>query len=383
MKTCPSRRTHKILPLLLALALAGSLAACQNQPAASGEGQPEQSVIPSSQPASQQEPGAPAVIPTSDPAVLTLYPSCTIVTYGAEVVSDTLYLPVERDISQGLTPELFTRLVTQCGPYYTYDGVEITAVSIEDEGALVEINALTGEEDLDRDLLNTIAMTLLENCDAAWVSFMEADRGTPALQQAQEDSGRYTPPALRIPELSREEIAALRQSVPYEDVVEKTRAQEEALKSQVEAEGGVYDDGTVPLDAWNIGGDETAKELNDYIADVTRLNIPQGEFDTLAEAPGDFILMAAIVNTPCVYWDGYGGEGAPDYPQLAPLSDVIGDYQCYLQEHVEMTARRLFGEDVAVTHTGGGLSPWKYHEYAGVYTPPHMGTPYPVCYLLD
>lgn len=114
MNTRLPHHTPKVLPLLLALA--GSLAACQNQPAASGEGQPEQSVIPSSQPSAQQEPGAPAVIPTSDPAVLTLYPSRTIVTYGAEVVSDTLYLPVERDISQGLTPELFTRLVTPVRP---------------------------------------------------------------------------------------------------------------------------------------------------------------------------------------------------------------------------------------------------------------------------
>lgn len=176
----------------------------------------------------------------------------------------------------------------------------------------------------------------------------------------------YTP--LVLPALTRGEIASLRAGISYDELLEWTRVYETQA----------FGEHAAPRDRWDIAGDEERGRALDFIADVTNANIPAEPFDSVAEAPGRFLVRAAVLNTPSVNWGVYGGEtyeGIPTYPSLEPLTGLIGDSTCFLQEHVEITAKRLFGDSVPLVHSGAGLSPWRYHEYAGVYTPPHMGTP--------
>ena len=372
--------------LFTALTLAGCAGEPDSQPPVSSQGSaPEESREESSSQdvsasASQTAPGT---IPTLDPAVVTLYMCRTVVTYsGDEEIQDTLYLPVEREIPpEGLTPEVFSGMLFQAALLALPED-SVTDVTVEGETALVTLRELPDPESLDTTLLDTVAMTLLQNCPVKGVSFQDQQGNVPSFQTAQEDPTRYTPPTLAVPEQSREELAALRQSVSYEDAMEKTRRQEEAFIRQLEANGETYVQG-VPLDAWNIRRDETAKEIADFIEDVTLFNIPSENFETIQNAPADFILMASILNSPAVYGQGEDTENAPVYPELLPVMEIAMDYECFLQEHVEATARRIFGDDVPFAHTGRGISPWKYHEYAGVYTPPHMGWGAEKSYLLE
>ncbi|WP_303899935.1 hypothetical protein [Anaerotruncus colihominis] len=317
----------------------------------------------------QQEGQAAMGLALKTPGMATL---CRFVATGPDE-DDYVYTPLEREAPDGMTAALLDTIV---GGNDTLPA--FTVLSLEQEGARAvaavrsNLDAQTAQTERRR-WLDTAARTLLESCAGIdEVSFGED--GTPVAEQGFADS--YTPPPFVLPALTRKEIAALRTEISYDKLVEQTRVYE----MQAFGEHGT------PRDRWDIAGDEERGRALDFIADVTNLNIPTEPFDTAAKAPNRFLVRAAVLNTPPVNWGMYGDEtyeGVPTYPSLEPLTGLVGDSTCFLQDHVEITAKRLFGDSVPLVHSGAGLSPWRYHEYAGVYTPPHMGTPYPDCVLLD
>ncbi len=309
-------------------------------------------------------------IPLTMEGVLTFYQSRTQTTYGATIEEKTIYLPVDKRVEQGLTAQVLNDLIDEAGMYTPY---WVEQIEEKDGVAVVNISGEPNPDFENRMFYDTIAMTLLQSCPVQSVSFL-LDGAPAPLQAQQQDSTAFTPATLNVPKLSQKEYTQLRQQVPYSQVVEKYR-QQQALQGY---------DYTRPIDSWDLKGDARAKKILDTIANITRLNIPETDFLTIEEAPNHFIQMAALVNVPSVYW-GQVNEFSDvnTYPQLEPLEEAVWDFQGYLQEHVEQAAKELFGPEVTLTHTNKGLSPWQYHEYAGVYTPPHMGTPYPTCYLLD
>ena len=317
--------------------------------------------------------------PKAGPAAtgLALKTPCTATLYrfvaAGPDADDYVYTPLEREAADAMTAVLLDTIVSgdDMQPAFT-----VLSLKLEGARAVAEVRsnldaqtAQTGR----RRWLDTAAQTLLESCAGVdEVSFVE--NGAPVAEQGFADS--YTPPPLVLPALTRGEIASLRAGISYDELLEWTRVYETQA----------FGEQATPRGRWDIAGDEERGRALDFIADVTNANIPAEPFDSVAEAPGRFLVRAAVLNTPSVNWGMYGDEtyeGIPTYPSLEPLTGLIGDSTCFLQEHVEITAKRLFGDSVPLVHSGAGLSPWRYHEYAGVYTPPHMGTPYPDCVLLD
>lgn len=355
--------------LLLALALAG----CSEGNTSSG-GEPDVNSF-----EEQLAPPAEAGIPIKDKTKLTVYFLNTNLYSSEGRAEDVLFVPVEREISAALTPNLLTGFLTE---KRAEQQLSINTVALENEIARVDMKSVnTGSSVyLNEEFFANCTLTLKENCGVTRVLFtlnggqIAADRSeeydggaelgvVPAEKVPFLAEGEFDMPAYHLPAVTREEIAALRESVSYEDAL-----------AQNEREAGELFLPFFPNDA-------RAKEITRAIQEVTRYNIPETDFDTIADAPNEFIVMAAMLNAPDVYWrNDVSGAKAP---QLNPITEIVDDTVGNLQEHVALTAKRLFGEDVTFTHSGKGISPWKYSEYAGVYTSPHMGAGYRDAILLD
>ncbi|MFA9381357.1 MAG: hypothetical protein ACERKO_09875, partial [Acetanaerobacterium sp.] len=329
------------------------------------------------------------IIPTRNADTLTAYffQHWMPIPAGSDAPEEFMAAGLDRDISAGLTPALLEEILThEDAPTQ----ITIKDVVVSDDAAHVDLGSVnTGNQVYKNEtFFMSCTLTLLNNCEISKVFYTldggrmlaykteeydtEDERGViPAEEISFSDEGEYQMPAYQLPSMTQDEISVLRQGVSYDEVL----ADEQARR--------IKNGNMPPLNMRFFPSDSKAEEITRAIQDVVALNMPQTNFDTIADAPNDFIVMAAMLNTPYVFFGPMSTNEEAYYSQFDPLADIISDMQCTLQEHVEITAKRLFGEDVQFTHSGKGISPWKYWEYAGVYTPPHMGTPYPDTILLD
>lgn len=98
------------------------------------------------------------------------------------------------------------------------------------------------------------------------------------------------------------------------------------------------------------------------------LNYRVAEYDSATEIEfhDEHKLQSALMNTEIITVDD-----EHLYPQLEKIAVTVNDTQFYLKEHIEETARLLFGPDTVLTHKSFIKYSWFPKE--GVYTPPHMG----------
>lgn len=279
------------------------------------------------------------------------------------------YYPLERGGAEAFTVENLNDWLGGPGtdPLYA-----IQKVTVEGNTASVELEAAKNDSyDEVLRFLDSVAMTLSQNCGVETVRFLQ--NGAPAKliltegsyteegayippEPTELENGVYAPSPLTLPPLTKSEIAEIRAQVPY----------------------GIASDSIVPDSVSALVPD--TEGAGSYLYELTQYNIPMDDFNSLEEAPGDFLRMAALLNTPITDWSGNDTE----YKNLlSPLTPIVDDNTGWMREHVEQTAKKLFGEDVPLVHGAQGIGPWKYWEYAGIYTPPHMGGGYPDLVLLD
>ncbi len=150
------------------------------------------------------------------------------------------------------------------------------------------------------------------------------------------------------PTLTQEEMAELRASVPYE-----------GPRYWSDFSYGYND--LIPTDSL---GEEIARSLT-YAGKAYEFDryIVDGQYSN------EYKLAIALRYTELQ--DGLDQPGYNYHPELHPLMEAAGDWEISLVEHVEATAKWLFGPDTVLEHQN--TSKWHWYEDLGVYTPPHMG----------
>lgn len=189
--------------------------------------------------------------------------------------------------------------------------------------------------------LHTLAATLRENHRSfEWLQYQS--NGVVGIYGEQ-----WKIPPLRLVEGKPEDFTALRAQIPYEGL--EVRYISESV----------------------IDTDETGRKIIEYL---TRLPVFFNDISSISELDNPWILHILLENTKPYF----SSPDNPDYrPELrpfsAPASEIVGfrEDMFWLKEHVEATARLLFGDDYSVKHES--FSKYLYMEHLGVYTPPHVG----------
>lgn len=197
-------------------------------------------------------------------------------------------------------------------------------------------------------ILTTLAATLQQNHRSfEWIQY-QLD-GTVGVFGEQ-----YEIPPLKLLGGSAEEFAAIRAKVPYEGLQERYSVEDIILDT-----------------------DGTGKKLANYLA---ILRLVDEDISSLAEFDNEKALETAIFATKWYTSNpDYGENYAPELkPMEAPASEALGFYEdwFWLKEHVEQSAKQLFGGDFVLKHQDIGK--YRYLDAVGVYTPPHMGGGYGV-----
>ena len=233
---------------------------------------------------------------------------------------------------------------------------------------LPKINAVTkqksyvvfdlSEEWLDRlnkgelyEFCNTLAMTVLKNCGCENVGFMVDGEFGLLGGECWE-----TEELIMLPKADAEQFAKIRAKIPYSGLQKREY------------------DGVKMADS--LQNDQTAQEIYSVLAMAG--NMPK-DFDT----PNDHDMDEAILH---LIWCT---EAVKTYPQdlgydlekaqiILPLASSVSqklnmqEDSFWLKEHIEQSARLIYGDDFKVVHQQPRL-PYKWFETEGVYTPPHMG----------
>lgn len=360
-----------VLAALMAALLVGCslLANPSSEPGQQTSGTKEQPQNSSSQteslPEETQEPG----IAVKDPNNMTLYVFYqNMPGWGSDEGTEPFYFPLPRQGVDQITPSwLQQQLLDQL-----QQSLPIREITVEDGTAVVSLQdnsevQFARENGNGERYLSSVAMTLLQNCAVDAVRFEVEGEPYPSQEQAQ----AYTPAPLALPPVSQEEILALYDTVTLEQLQENLAAAGEDVGAAEQN----------PIDRWDLQGDQTAKEILDTIWEATIWNnLPEREFDSIAQAPNAFLLNAAYFQSPYVFWyeDGTEPNSRMDFSILTPL---VNDFQCIPQQILEQTARQMFGDTVQITHEKPTYG--YYQEYAMAYTPRHMGGWYPDIFLLD
>ena len=133
-----------------------------------------------------------------------------------------------------------------------------------------------------------------------------------------------------------------------------------------------------------LQNDETADEI---LRVLTLTGDLKEDFDTPAGRNGNDTILYLIWATNCITTnpndENYDAQTAQTLlPLAAAVSERLGAPEdwFWLREHIEETARILYGDGFVAEHQQPSL-PYKWFETEGVYTPPHMGggwsiTPY-------
>jgi len=223
--------------------------------------------------------------------------------------------------------------------------IEIPVLSITQRKGMVVID-LAGHfiEDYAKSqveqILTTLAATLQQNHRTfEWIQY-QLDGVVGVFGE------QYTIPSLKLLEEDPEEFAAIRAQIPYEGL-------------------NIYPAQSI------LETDDIGKKLIEYLS---LLDLPTNTVTTLADIKNDHILQTAVFATK--HYETY--PDSENYkPELkpfeAPASELLGfvEQWFWLKEHVEESARLLYGEDVSLVH--GDFGKYRYLDLLGVYTPPHMG----------
>ncbi len=129
--------------------------------------------------------------------------------------------------------------------------------------------------------------------------------------------------------------------------------------------------------------DETAGEIAVFLSAL-------GQIEQDAASPAaldqERLTMSCIWATtyyysaPGVYYDGQ----ARYRKELGPIADSVSaklgmaEDWFWIADHVRQTAKQLCGDDFNLKLTRENCEPWKYMNWMGVITPPHMGGGYSV-----
>lgn len=194
-------------------------------------------------------------------------------------------------------------------------------------------------------ILSTVGMTLKENHQTLeWVVY-QIDGETGMLGE------KYPLPALNLLEGAPEEFAAIRAKVPYEGLEEVTAYAE-------------YD--------------KTGNKIAEFLS---RLEPLDKDIQSVKELDNQYILRTSIFNTQ--YYTTNAEDSEREHycrklkPMEGPVSEKLGlsftETMFWLQEHVEQTAKLIFGDTVTLKHENLKIHPYRYFATEGVYTPPHMG----------
>lgn len=223
--------------------------------------------------------------------------------------------------------------------------VEIPVLSITQQKGMVVIDLaghLIGDYPKSHieQILTTLAITLQQNHRTfEWIQY-QLDGVVGVFGE------EYPIPPLKLLEGTPEEFAAIRARIPYEGL------QVYPVESLLET-------------------DDTGQKLAEYLS---LLNLPGQTISSAAEIENSHILQTALFAT--MHYETYP-ESETYRPELKPLeapaSELLGfsEQWFWLKEHVEESARQLYGEDVLVIHESFGN--YRYLDLLGVYTPPHMG----------
>lgn len=318
-----------------------------------------ESAVPASEDQSQSSlPEEEEGIPVKDPSNVIFYQyAAPSMVMSPNQTSDPFYFPLKRTVEQNITPAwLNEQLAKENLTSYLVDSIQEEAGTALISFTTDITDAVPGENTYRDRHLNSVVMTLLQNCD------IQSVRVT---LNGVEDSSDYVPAALVLPQLSQEEIDALYATLSLE-----------TLEKNDKFLSTGYD-----INRWDLKGDATALKILDAIFQVTTWNnVPDEAFDSIDQAPNKFLLNAAYMNSPNIYWYQNGTE-ANTYSNFAALSPYVDDAECKPQILLEQVAKQLFGESVSITHQKPRFG--YYWEYAKAYTPYHMGGWYPELYLLE
>ena len=105
-------------------------------------------------------------------------------------------------------------------------------------------------------------------------------------------------------------------------------------------------------------------------------------FGSISELDNTVLFYCALANAKYFSWEDGGSNGIIEYylDNYECFVPYVNDYSGYFKEDIEDQARFFFGKEAIVNHQQVD-SIYTYHDYAGVYTPPHIGlglvsTPY-------
>ena len=197
-------------------------------------------------------------------------------------------------------------------------------------------------------ILNSLGATMRENHRTfEWVQYQLAG-------EIGVFGEKWEIPLLRMLETESPEIfAAIRAQIPYEGLQPAA-----PVKKFTET-------------------DATAQKIAEYLAMV---RIIDKDITSPQQLEKHQILQSLMYVTK--WYSTYPSEADHYVPELkpfeAPAYDLLGMSEdwFWLEEHVEESARLLFGDDFVVEH--GDFSHYRYLAPLGVYTPPHIGGGYNV-----
>lgn len=229
--------------------------------------------------------------------------------------------------------------------------VELPILSITQQKGMVVIN-------LAHELLNTYSKReLYPILTTVGVTLRENHRGFEWLQyQVDGEVGllgeKYELPTLKLVEGSAEEYAAIRALIPYE--------------------GLIYDDEGISL----IELDDTGRKILRFLDLLENIN---KDVSSQAELDNQYIIETSLYSTQHYTVDVLDKD-MPNYrkellPLQGPVSEKLGLHETWfwLKEHVEESAKLIFGDEIEIRHESLKSIPYRYLETEGVYTPPHIG----------
>ncbi len=212
------------------------------------------------------------------------------------------------------------------------------------------------ERELDA-ILDTVGMTLRENVKSFNRLSYQIDGVAGPLNQW------YELPVLKLIDGTPGEYAAIRAKIPYEGL-----------------------DAIQEITEYDAVGNQIATFLS-------RLMPLDRDIASVKELDNQYILQTAIFQTKYYFSTLIKGEEERYRAELKPIEGPVSgklqkngpiEIQYWLQEHLEQSAKLIFGEDVAITHENLYHYKFKYFEIEGVYTPPHTEVgPNPRAFLLD
>ncbi len=205
-------------------------------------------------------------------------------------------------------------------------------------------------------ILNTIGMTLKENQRNFNAVVYQVNGRTDFFGES------YALPVLKLIQGSPEEFSALRAKVPYEGLDTITMISE-------------YD------------------EIGNKIANFLSMLPPlDKDIATISELDNQYVLRTALYYTQYYTTDIVNGE-EEHYREVlkpieGPISEKLGqgfaETMFWLKEHVEQTAKIIFGNSVTIEHESLKVYNYLYFAVEGVYTPPHTeGGPMARPFMLD